>query len=144
MNKLHRKHEELNLHSEHEFATVSEKVANLVGKLEKREDGAEKRIENLESVVKIEVEGTLAGRLDHLEKQMKGNVESKINALNKQLDTKIARIEELVKKMEAVPATKGEKPRSEWPFYFLLLVVMGHVGATVYLRFSDSKKWHLP
>ena len=136
---------EVNLHVEHEFASVREKIGNLIGKLEKREDNSEKRIENLEAVVKTEVEGTLAGRLDHLEKQMKGNVESKINGLNKQLDAKISRMEELLKKSEATAkgatAADNNKP-SSWPFYFLVLIVFSQVAVTVWI-YLKLQKMHL-
>ena len=42
----------LDLHVEHELAAVSDKLTNLLGKIEKREDKAEQRIEDLETVVK--------------------------------------------------------------------------------------------
>jgi len=131
----------MNLHVEHEFAAVREKIGNLIGKLEKREDNSEKRIENLESVIKTEVEGTLAGRLDHLEKQMKGSLDNKVNALSKQMDGKISRMEELVKKADAKLAE--EKPRaSSMPYYFMILIVIGQIGWSVYL-FRKLQKMHL-
>jgi len=93
-------------------------------------------------VVKTEVEGTLAGRLDYLEKQMKGNLESKINGLNKQMDAKISRMEDLIKKAEnsakAAPVEKQKQP-SSWPFYFLVLIVLSQVGVTAWIFFKIQK-----
>ncbi len=44
--------ETLDHHVEHEFASVADNIKNLIGKLEKREDKSESRLENLEGLVK--------------------------------------------------------------------------------------------
>lgn len=51
---------------------MNDHVENLIGKLQKREEVSENRLENLEDIVRHEVEGTLNERLKNIEEQMKG------------------------------------------------------------------------
>ncbi len=45
-------HDTLDHHVEHQLAAVMDHIKNLIGKLEKREDNAESRIENIEKLIK--------------------------------------------------------------------------------------------
>lgn len=52
VNDLMKQYETLDHHVEHEFAAVADNIKNLIGKLEKREDKSESRLENLEALIK--------------------------------------------------------------------------------------------
>lgn len=52
INKIIDKHETLDHHVEHQFASVYDHIKSLIGKLEKREDKSETRLENLENLIK--------------------------------------------------------------------------------------------
>lgn len=45
-------HDTLDHHVEHQLASVMDHIKNLIGKIEKREDKSETRIENLEKLIK--------------------------------------------------------------------------------------------
>lgn len=51
-NKLIDAHETLDHHVEHQLASVTDHIKNLIGKLEKREDKSETRLTNLEEIIK--------------------------------------------------------------------------------------------
>eukprot|EP01034_Spumella_vulgaris_P031490 gene31490-38894_t len=94
VNDLLKKFETLDHHIEHEFASVADNIKNLIGKLEKREDKSESRIENLEGLIKQSVDSTLDKRLTTLELQMKGNVERKMSNIESSLDRKMSSLED--------------------------------------------------
>lgn len=50
INDLMGKAEFLDHHVEHALASIDDHIANMIGKIEKREDKSESRIEDLESV----------------------------------------------------------------------------------------------
>jgi hypothetical protein len=52
LNKVITEHETLNHHVEHQVASIMDHIKNLIGKLEKREDKSEVRIEHLETLIK--------------------------------------------------------------------------------------------
>ena len=53
INELMNKGEYLDHHVEHALASINDHIANMIGKLEKREDKSESRIGDLESVSPI-------------------------------------------------------------------------------------------
>lgn len=135
--------EELILHVEHEFASIKEKISNLVGKLEQREESAEKRIDSLEQVVKNEVEGTMTARLEQLEQQMKGNIDSKMNTINRQIDMKIGNLETVAKKVNDA-SDKIAAGGSQWIWLLLgLVLVLLTFSCGGYYLFKQALKKHL-
>ncbi len=52
LNFIMEDHDTLDHHVEHQLAAVMDHIKNLIGKLEKREDNAESRIENIEKLIK--------------------------------------------------------------------------------------------
>lgn len=114
--------DEFLLHVEHEFASIKEKISTLVGKLEQREESAEKRIDSLEHVVKTEVEGTLTTRLEQLEQQIRGNLDGKMNTINRQLDMKIGHLETVAKKVNDA-TDKMAAGDGQWKWLLAILAV---------------------
>jgi flagellar capping protein FliD len=52
VNKLIAAQETLDHHLEHQIASITDHIKNLIGKIEKREDKSETRLENLENLIK--------------------------------------------------------------------------------------------
>lgn len=154
MNSFLKLHETLEHHVEHQFASVSDNIKNLIGKLEKREDKSESRLENLEALIKQvsqnrdilvlasfhilkEVDGTLDKRLTSLEMQMKGSVERKMNNIESSLDRKMSTMEE---KASTIVTTNA----GSWklPFLFLLVIITA-AGIGLYFFYKSLLKKHL-
>lgn len=142
INKISKSLEELSINVEHDLASIREKINNIVSKLEKREDNSEKRIENLEAVVKTEVEGTLTARLEMLEKAMKGNLDTKINTINRQIDMKIGSMESVAKKVEASAKLASGGGGWRLPFFLLLIILLG-VASGAYWLYQKLLKSHI-
>jgi hypothetical protein len=52
LNFIMEDHDTLDHHVEHQLAAVMDHIKSLIGKIEKREDNAENRIENIEKLIK--------------------------------------------------------------------------------------------
>eukprot|EP00604_Paraphysomonas_vestita_P003199 CAMPEP_0174821850 /NCGR_PEP_ID=MMETSP1107-20130205/10468_1 /TAXON_ID=36770 /ORGANISM="Paraphysomonas vestita, Strain GFlagA" /LENGTH=232 /DNA_ID=CAMNT_0016039345 /DNA_START=478 /DNA_END=1173 /DNA_ORIENTATION=- len=89
LNDLLGKAEFLDHHVEHALASIDDHIANMIGKIEKREDKSESRIGDLESIIKKEIDGTLERRLDRLENQLNGNVNRKVKGMETELNKQI-------------------------------------------------------
>ncbi len=126
-------------HIEHEFAEVRDHIKNLLGKLEKKEQESEDRIEVLEGMVKKEVEGSLSARIRTLEIQMKSNVERKMSNIESSMDRKMTKLETKSGKMldQSAASSAGWK----WPF-FILVVLMGCGVVGMYMFYLNLKKKH--
>lgn len=96
----------------------------------------------LESVVKTEVEGTLTTRLEQLEKQIKGNFDTKFNTIHRQIDMKIGNIESVAQKVNEA-SEKLTTGGGHWklPFFLLLVVVVAIAGGAYYL-YEKLRKSH--
>lgn len=68
INELMNKGEYLDHHVEHALASINDHIANMVGKLEKREDKSESRIGDLESVSPILFAPLTSALSDHQER----------------------------------------------------------------------------
>lgn len=137
VNDLMKLHETLDHHVEHEFAAVADNIKNLIGKLEKREDKSESRLENLEALIKQAVDGTLDKRLTSLELQMKGSVERKMSNIESSLDRKMSNMES--KASNIVNSNAGS-----WKIPFLiLLIVLAAGGVGLYMGYRNLLKKHL-
>jgi uncharacterized protein YktB (UPF0637 family) len=79
----------LDEHIEHEFVSVEDHILNLKTKIEKREDSSDLRIEELEKLIKKEVDGSLSGRLSQVERQLRDDT-----------NRKLAKIEETLNKLK--------------------------------------------
>jgi len=89
VNALIAKLEYFDHHIEHELASITDDIDNMINKLQKREDNTEEKVENLEDMVKREVEGTLEKRMSKMEENLKGNMNKKITKLETTIDQKI-------------------------------------------------------
>ena len=79
-------------HIEHELASITDDIDNMIHKLQKREGDTEAKVENLEEIVKKEVEGTLNKRMEKMEENLKGNMNKKITKLETTMDQKITSV----------------------------------------------------
>ena len=122
---------------EHQFASVMDHIKNLIAKIEKREDKSESRIENIERLIKQEVEGSLEKRLSALELQMKGNVERKMSNIESALDRKMNNLES-----KATELTKVDAGSWRLPFLILVLVMVA-AAIGLYLFYLKMKKMHI-
>jgi len=137
LNDLLQKHETLDHFVEHEFAAVADNIKNLIGKLEKREEKSESRLENLEALIKQAVDGTLDKRLSSLEMQMKGSVERKMNNIESSLDRKMNSIQDKT-------STIVNSNSSSWKLPFLLLsLFVLCAGVGLYFFYRNLLKKHL-
>lgn len=155
INKIIDAHETLDHHVEHQFASVYDHIKNLIGKLEKREDKSETRLENLENIIKKvndnyfieyvvftellrqEVEGSLESRLSALELQMKGQVDRKMINIESALDRKMNKFETKASEL----AKSGGEGGWKLPF-FILVAVLVAVGIGLYVFYQKMRKMH--
>lgn len=131
------KHETLDHHVEHELASVYDHIKSLIGKLEKREDKSESRLEQLESLIKSQVEGSLERRLSSLEQQMRGSVEKKMSNIESALDRKMTRLETQASELATSTSTGWQLP------FVLLLIVVLAAALGLYLFYLKMKKMHI-
>jgi hypothetical protein len=137
INSLVDGHDTLDHQVEHQMASVTDHIKNLIGKIEKREDKSENRIENLENLIKQEVEGSLEKRLSALELQMKGNVERKMFNIETALDRKMNTLE-----VKTAELTKTDAGGWQLPFFILTMVVVA-AAIGLYLFYLKMKKMHI-
>jgi len=135
--------DKIDLHVEHELASVADKLSNLLHKLEKREEEAEKRIDSLEAVIKRDVEGTLQSRLGTIEAQLKGTVDRSMSNRETVLDKKLEVLEKSVKAAKDMSAKSAASAGSwRWPVFFLFVFfILACVGAYMFYRYM--KKHHI-
>jgi archaellum component FlaC len=125
-------------HLEHEMVSVEDHIANLKSKIEKREDTSDSRIEELEKLVKKEVEGSLTGRLNQVERQIRDDINRKLN-----------KIEDTLNKLKInvdYTGTTVKKSSGEWKTPFMILVgflVVACIGLFIFYQHL-LKKWKLP
>ena len=96
VNALISKLEYFDHHIEHELASITDDIDNMIHKLQKREGDTEAKVENLEEIVKKEVEGTLDKRMAKMEENLKGNMNKKITKLETTMDQKITTVGQFV------------------------------------------------
>ena len=72
LNDILKRFNVLDHHIEHELVSVEDHITNLGSKVNKREDSSDGRIEMLEETMTKKVDGTIAERLNHIERQIKG------------------------------------------------------------------------
>uniref|UniRef100_A0A7S0XEJ2 L-type lectin-like domain-containing protein n=1 Tax=Chromulina nebulosa TaxID=96789 RepID=A0A7S0XEJ2_9STRA len=148
MNDVLSKFNVLDHHIEHEFVAANDHIDNMIAKLNSKEESAETRIEDLETLVKKQVDGSITDRLDKLETQMKGNLDKKINTLETTIDRKLTN--KINAKEKLNNNNKSKEPEistsscncSYWPFYLSILVNLGACSWFYYV-FYMSKKKHL-
>lgn len=121
----------LDHHFEHELETVEDGIKTMNKKIESRETKSENRLDNLELVVKKEVEGSISDRLASLEHVMKGNLDRKLNNLESKYDQKITTIESTSKK------TSGGGFQI---LFFLALILLGCSFVGLYFFYKQHVK----
>ena len=104
----------LDHHFEHKLETVEDGIKTMNKKIEARELKAENRIDNLEAIVKKEVDGSIGDRLASVEHVIKGNLDRKLNKLESSLDQKITTIE----------TTSKNGSNSSHKFLFVLVFIL--------------------
>lgn len=125
-------------HIEHELVSVEDHIANLKAKIEKREDSADLRIDELEKLVKKEVDGSLNGRLNQIERQIRDDI-----------NRKLTKIDEALRKLKINVDDTGStvvKVSGEWKTPFMVLVgflVVACIGLFFFYQHL-LKKWKLP
>jgi hypothetical protein len=105
----------------------------MLGKLKKREDEAETRIDSLESMVRKEIDGSLTSRITAVESRLESTLDSR---LEKHITkSKVGHPKDI--------ETKTSCSCSSWPFYLTMLMNIGVFGFTLY-TYRLSRKHHLP
>jgi mannose-binding lectin 2 len=78
MNKILNKIEFMDHHYEHHFATNSDHIDHVKAKLDNRENSAESRIEELESLIHKKVSSSMTDKLSDLESELKSKMDEKV------------------------------------------------------------------
>jgi hypothetical protein len=165
INDLMTKGEFLDHHVEHALASIDDHIANMIGKLEKREDKSESRIGDLESVCPalpssrfvltlFPLSVFFLSALLHntapqiIKKEIDGSLETRLNRLENQLNGNMNR---KVKGMESdlnqrlsatLEATKTSA--GSWKIPFLIIVVLlGGAAIGLYFFYRNLLKKHL-
>lgn len=135
VNDMLEKHNTLDHHVEHSFVSVDDHLANMIGKLNKREDKAEDRIGSLEAEVKKQLDENLENRLNRLELQMNGNLNRKVRGLESNLNKQFE---------ESMANTLTDAGAGGWKLPFLAVVVLlisAAIGLVVF--YQKLKKRHI-
>jgi hypothetical protein len=126
LNVLMEKYQHLDHHQEHAFVSVDDHIANLISKLEKREDKSEGRITDLEQSIKKKVTGEMDSRVSRVEWQLTGKMHNNMKDMVGELGKQIG--ERVEASVPAVPAWRG-------PFLFLIvLMLLAAAGVAVFYR----------
>jgi hypothetical protein len=146
--------QEIDLHHEHSSVDSMEKIKNIVGKLSKREDKAEIRLEKLEQMVEDQVREHLDEHQNEIDLLLESRTHEIKNEIQSTFDEVAESIEDHETKFEnhkkrtakhleniAGNMAKGTGNSSSWqmPFYFLLFLVLGG-GIAIYLWIADLKR----
>lgn len=135
VNALISKLEYFDHHIEHELASITDDIDNMINKLQKREGDTEAKVENLEDIVKREVEGTLDKRMAKMEENLKGNMNKKITKLESTIDQKIT--------------TGGQDKNASynyWKLAFWIVTIVLIIGGVLFYSKiqKELNKFHLP
>lgn len=123
----------LDHHVEHELASVEDHIKSLLGKIEKREDKSEFRIDTIEKEIREKVEGAMEQRLSKVEEMMKRTVDSKLGTLTKTIGRTMD---------QRLEAASGDS--QGWKLPFIILIVLLFAGCIgLYLFYLNLKKTHL-
>lgn len=142
----------LDLEMEHFGVGTEEKLRNIVGKLSKREDESERRIEVIEGIVRQQVEhhvvSHIEDRLADHEAGIKADLQETVNDIADHIDRQVDTIEKHKEQVGSFVVNEAEKILGSmggggWkmPFYFLLILVLGGLGSGYYY-FQQFKKKH--
>lgn len=135
VNQMVEKHTTLDHHVEHQFVSVDDHLANMIGKLEKREDKSEGRIENLEAEVKKQLDENLETRLNRLELQMNGNLNRKVRGLESNLNKQFE---------DSIAASLSTAGAGGWKMPFLAVVaVLVAAAIGLFVFYQKLKKRHI-
>jgi len=142
MNRVLVESDHLDHHLEHELASVQDHIENLLGKVGKREDQAELRIDSLETAVKKEVEGSLNSRLSKLERSLQDDTNRKIAKIEEALQRMKISVDSSLSEVKSAPVT----PSGDWklPFYSLVAVLVVAAGCLALFYRHLLSKWKLP
>ncbi len=127
----------LELEAEHSRVASEEKIANIIGKLSKREDNSERRIDLIEQVVREKIaehfDTHLEGRLaDHAD-SLRADIEETVGNMANQIDEHVADLKTQGEQNTQAASKLKEKISeisqggSGWkmPVYFLLFLIVG-------------------
>lgn len=132
----------LDHHLEHELVAVEDHISNLGSKINKREDSSEGRIEMLEETMTRKVDGTIAERLNHIERQLKGTVDRKItnvaDNLERKLDVKVSK--SAASNAASAANAQIDSSNGDWKIPFLMLFLLFVAGAIGFYRFYEKMK----
>jgi len=137
--------EQMDLETEHSGVAAQEKIRNIIGKLSKREDDAEKRIEHIEMLVKESVgehiDMHLEDRLANHGEQIRLDVHHTMTDLADHVHTTAESISAEKEKLQAQfgdLVNKTMEGGGGWkiPFLFLLLVIIA--GAIGFYQFRQT------
>ena len=139
MNKILNQMDYMDHHYEHHFVTNSDNIDHVKAKLDKRDENSQHRITELEDLVKKEVSGTLADRLNTLESTLKAKMDHKILKFESKIDKQTS-TPEYKKKM------KNSTTSNSWilPFLFLFFMLLFALGGFYYFYQKLLRKMHLP
>ena len=154
LNEVMRSLENVDLEMEHFGVDTEEKLKNIIGKLSKREDDAERRLEVIEGIVRDQVEhhvvSHIEDRLADHEAGIKADLQETVNDIADHIDRQVDTMEKhkddtatYVRDAAETIAGNLDGAGGSWkmPFYFLLLVVLASMGAGFYY-FQQFKKKH--
>ncbi len=146
--------EKFDLEVDHFGVDTEEKLKNIIGKLSKREDEAERRIDVIENIVREQVEhhvvSHIEDRLADHEAGIKADLQETVNDIADHIDRQVDNIERHKDEVgtyvkETADAVLGNISGAggSWklPFYFLLILVIGSMGAGFHY-FQQFKKKH--
>jgi mannose-binding lectin 2 len=123
---------------EHKLSAVNEGLKHSLMKLQKQEEAAEKRIEQLEAQmqerISSHVEAHVEAAKGEIHNEVSNTVQSKLSTMSAQVSTSVS------KQLENVAAVGG----GGWklPFLILFVIVVGASGWT-YSKYREFKKSHL-
>jgi mannose-binding lectin 2 len=145
---------DVDLEMEHFGVDTEEKLKNIIGKLSKREDEAERRLEVIEGIVRDQVEhhvvSHIEDRLADHEAGIKADLQETVNDIADHIDRQVDSMEKhkddtasYVRDAAETLAGNLDGAGGSWkmPFYFLLVVVLASVGAGFHY-FQQFKKKH--
>ena len=155
LNKIMVRMQKMDLEFEHTGVSFEERIKNIIGKLSKREDESERRLDMIESIVKQSVSEHIDMHLDdrlhdhaeNLRADLEGTVQDIASHIDKQVDSLTAQKEDTKRSMADMNAKLGVvvETGSSWkiPFFILLFLVIAGLVAGFQFRQTLLKKHFL-
>jgi hypothetical protein len=126
------------LHTELEMASIDDKIVNIIAKLEKREGNSEKRIDDLEAIVRDKVDNSIGEHLARHGDGLERDVKSKMSRMQDSLEAKMENLEREKNKLR-----KKVQGSSTWQYYFWALSIVLVAAIIVgYRSYMEIRKKH--